>query len=122
AGIVVLGGDLLRLLTDARFHAAATTIPWIASGVFFYGCYHLANTGLFLGRSLKITAWVWVLMGSLSLTANTLLIPHYGMMAAAQVQCGTFLTLTLVILALSQKRHRIKIPGARLLSAVAMVG
>jgi O-antigen/teichoic acid export membrane protein len=31
------GGDVLRLLSDPRFHDGARLVPWIAGGAFFYG-------------------------------------------------------------------------------------
>ena len=115
-GIATMGGDLLRWLSEERFHSGATVVPWLASGIFFYGCYHLFNTGLFLGRRLKLSAMVWLLAGTLSLTANALLIPRFGMQAAAWVQCATFALLAALVFWLAQKRHPIPLPRGRMLA------
>lgn len=119
-GVGLLGGDLLRLLSQERFHRGASVVPWIASAVFFYGCYHVANTGLFLGRRLNVSALVWATVGVLSLAANGLLVPRYGMMAAALVQAVTFALLAIVVLALSQREHPIHLPYARMAWAIAI--
>jgi O-antigen/teichoic acid export membrane protein len=119
-GVAVLGSDLLRWLTDNRFHIGAELVPWLASAVFFYGVYHLANTGLFLGRKLKWSAVAWAMAGCVSLTANAMLIPRYGTMAAATVQCATFAALALPVWLLSQRVHPLPLPTRRIALGFAM--
>lgn len=115
-GIATLGGDVLRWLSEDRFHSGAAVVPWLASSIFFYGCYHLFNTGLFLGRRLKLSAGAWLLAGVLSLTANACLVPRFGMLAAAGVQCATFAFLASLVFWLAQKHHPIPLPRARMLA------
>lgn len=119
-GVAVLGGDLLRWLSDGNFHRGADVVPWIASAVFFYGCYHVVNTGLFLGRRLKLSAAVWAVVGGASLCANSVLVPRFGMLAAAGVQCATFGVLAAMVLAFSQKHHPVPLPFKRLTLALGI--
>lgn len=119
-GVGVLGGDLLRWITDARFHVGTAVVPWLASAVFFYGCYHLANTGLFLGRRLKWSALTWATLGLLSIAANLVLVPRFGMLGAAYTQCITFAVLAVAVLILSQKIHPLPLPIIRILLALAV--
>ena len=119
-GVGIIGGDLLRWLSEGRFHGGAAVVPWIASAVFFYGCYHLANTGLFLGRRLRVSAFVWAFVGAASLLANAIFVPRFGMLAAAGVQCGTFGVLAITVFVLSQRHHPIQLPAFRMLVAFAI--
>jgi O-antigen/teichoic acid export membrane protein len=117
----VLGGDLLCWLTAEKFHSAAPLIPWLASAVFFYGFYHLANTGLFLGRGLKWSALLSAGAGVVSMAGNAVLVPRYGMLAAAMVQCGSFALLAVMVLVLAQRRHPLPLPFVRLSVALVIV-
>jgi O-antigen/teichoic acid export membrane protein len=121
-GVGVLAGDLLRWLSAEEFHPAAPLVPWIASGVFFYGCYHLANTGLFLAHSLKWSALSWAFVGMVSMGGNAILVPRYGMMAAALVQCSSFALLAVMVLVMAHKRHPLPLPFFRLGFVLAIVG
>ena len=113
-GVAIVGSDLLRWLTNDRFHIGTELVPWLASSVFFYGVYHLANTGLFLGRKLKWSALAWAAAGGVSLIANAMLIPRYGAMAAATVQCATFAALAVPVWLLSQRVHPLPLPTRRI--------
>jgi len=88
--------------------------------VFFYGVYHLANTGLFLGRKLKWSALAWAMAGVVSLIANAVWVPRYGAMAAAAVQCGTFAGLALSVWLLSQRIHPLPLPIRRIAMATTL--
>lgn len=116
-GVSVFGGDLLRLLTNERFHAGADLIPWLATAAFFYGVYHLGSTGLFLSRKLVLAAALWILAGAISLSANAVLIPRFGSVAAAMVQLATFAVLALSVWLLSLKAHPLPLPKRRLAAA-----
>ena len=119
-GVAIVGSDLLRWLTNDRFHIGTELVPWLASSVFFYGVYHLANTGLFLGRKLKWSALAWAMAGVVSLIANAVWVPRYGAMAAAAVQCGTFAGLALSVWLLSQRIHPLPLPIRRIAMATTL--
>jgi O-antigen/teichoic acid export membrane protein len=117
-GVVAVGGEVLRLLTDPRFHSASVYLPWIAGGVFFYGCYHVGTTGLFLSRSLKWSAFISAVVGAFSLLANTVFIPEYGANAAALVRCLSFALLASAVFLIAQLKHSIPLPMGRLAIAI----
>jgi O-antigen/teichoic acid export membrane protein len=120
-GTALFGSDLLKLLTASRYHSAAPLVPWIACAVFFYGCYHLANTGLFLSRNLKRSAFLWALAGCFSLAANSLFVPLYGMLAAAIVQCCTFALLAATVIVTAQRRLRLPLSLPRIGFGIGLV-
>lgn len=121
-GIGILGGDILRLLTAGRFHEAAGLVPLLATGVFFYGCYFLSRTGLYLSRSLKWAAYLSLAVGVLSIGGNILLIPVLGITAAAVMQCVSFGLLAIIVLVVAQWKFPLPLPFARLAVGFALAG
>lgn len=112
--ITAFSGDGLRLLTHVRFHRAVVFLPWLAGGVFFYGCYHLFNTSLFLHRRLRWSAVVMVVIGVLVLVANAYWVPSRGALASAQIQCLGFAGAALLVLAIAQRSDPLPLPFVRL--------
>jgi len=108
------GGDIVRLLANERFHAAAGYVPYIAGGVFFYGVLRLATTGLLLARELKWSALWWLLGGFVSLILNLLLVPAYGGTGAAITQMIGFAFIAMGTLATAQARLHIELETVRL--------
>ena len=90
AGITALCPELVVLLTDARYHAAIPIIPWIALGVFFYGCSHLFNTHFLIERRMSVMAKIWLLAVLFNILLNSTLIPKYQMYGAAWAQVVAF--------------------------------
>lgn len=121
-GIGILGGDLLRWLTAEKFHSAARIVPLLATGVFFYGCYHLARSGLYLTRSLKWSAYLSIVVGALSVAVNVSLIPILGMDAAAVVQCVSFGLLAVSTLIVAQRKYPLPLPFGRITCGIVVVG
>lgn len=119
--VTSLSHELIAILVSPRFAAAADYIPWIAAGVFFYGCNHLANTGLFLGRRLSWSAIIWTVVGVASLGANRLLVPGGGALAAARVQFASFAVIAVVAMVLAHRMHPLHLGFARLGASLAWV-
>lgn len=118
--VAAAGGDALRLLAAPAFHGGATYIPWLAGGVFFYGLSSLANTGLFLQGRMKYSAFVWMTVAPLSILLNFVLVPLYGPLGAAIVQCASFGACALGILIFSQSILPIEVPAARTLCVLSI--
>jgi len=107
--ITVLSPDLIRLLVDAQYQDATVVVPWIAGGVFFYGCSHLFNTVFLLERSMGTMAAIWTVAIALSLVSNSWAVPRYGMIGAAAVQCLVFFVAAIMQWWLSQRIKRIAV-------------
>ncbi len=88
--ITVLSPELIHILLDAQYHDAIIVVPWIAGGVFFYGCAQLFNTAYILERKMSTMAAIWTVAIALSLAGNTWAVPNHGMIGAAVVQCLVF--------------------------------
>jgi O-antigen/teichoic acid export membrane protein len=88
--VAASGGDVIRALADQRFHAAATVVPWLAAGVFFYGVMHVGNAMLVMRGKLHWAAWAWLIALLVSLGLNSWLVPRHGAMGAALTQAISF--------------------------------
>ena len=112
--VAAAGGDLVRWLANARFHAAAGYVPYIAGGVFFYGVLHLANTNLLLLKKLKYAALWWFAGGLVCAVLNLAFVPWLGGMGAAITQSLSFAFVSLGMLATSQFMFRMRLAWGHL--------
>lgn len=115
------GGDIVRWLANARFHAAAEVVPYVAGGVFFYGVLHLANTGLLLAKKLKWAALWWLAGGLVCILLNLTLVSQLGGIGAAITQSISFAFISIGILASSQAIFRVHLDWIRLALALTVV-
>lgn len=123
--ITVLSPELIGLFVNSRYQGAVDVVPWIAAGVFFYGCAHLFNTVFLLERRLGITALIWSVAVVLSLVCNAWAVPRFGMMGAAMVQCLVFAGVAVMHWLFSRKIKRIHVFNPTLLlqlSVIVLIG
>lgn len=116
-----LAGEAVGLLTAPPFHAAARQVPWLAGAVFFVGVYHVASTGLVLGRRLGPTTLIWLAAAMLAVVLSLLFVPTHGAMASARIQCLCMALTAGLITGLAAKRHPIPLRVMRLFCALALV-
>jgi O-antigen/teichoic acid export membrane protein len=119
--VAAAGGDMVRWLTNERFHAAAGYVPYIAGGVFFYGVLKLANTGLLLAKQFNWVALWWLAGGLVSTLLNLALVPKYGGVGAAVTQSASFGLISLAILATAQAKFPIHLEWGRLATAMLVI-
>ncbi len=111
------GGDVLRLLSDPRFHDGARLVPWLAGSVFFYGVALLANTGLFLRKDLTPVVGWWLAGAAANVALNAVLVRPAGATGAAAAACLGFALVAAGVTWSSQGRLRLPIPWGRLFAA-----
>lgn len=95
-GFTLLAPDVLILLANPRFHAAAPVIPVVAGGYFFFGLYMVVSTPIFHARK---TWWMPAISGSAAVVnvgINLVLIPAFGMVGAAWATLIAYLFMALV--------------------------
>lgn len=119
--VAAAGGDIVRLLANERFHAAADYVPYIAGGVFFYGVLHLANAGLLLAKQLNWAALWWLAGGFVCALLNLVLVPRYGGVGAAVTQTVTFGAISVAIFATSQAKCRLHLDWSRLVITAVII-
>jgi O-antigen/teichoic acid export membrane protein len=113
-GVAAAGGDIIRLLADPRFHKGVIYVPWIAGGIFFYGIFGLANTGLVLKKNLTPAVGWWALGAATNVGMNVLLIRKFGPLGAAMAFSAGFALIAAGVMWSAQAEYRLPVPWAGL--------
>ena len=82
-GFVSLSRELLLIMSNARYHAAAGVVPIVAAGYYAFALYSVVSTSIFYKKK---TMWIPVLSlgaAAINIGLNIWLMPRYGMYAAA---------------------------------------
>ena len=112
--VAAAGGDAIRLLTDARFHQGVPYVPWIAGGIFFYGIFGIANTGLVLKKNLTPAVGWWVLGAAVNAGLNFLLVRRVGALGAAIAFSLGFALIAWGVMCSAQARFHLPVPWVSL--------
>jgi O-antigen/teichoic acid export membrane protein len=83
AGLSAVAYDLVRLMTKPEFYGAARFVPWIALSVALQGVYLLTSIGLNITKRTVFYPISTVLAAAASVAASLILIPRFGVEAAA---------------------------------------
>jgi O-antigen/teichoic acid export membrane protein len=121
AGLCAIAPGVVRLFTTAQFHAAAAVTPWIALGVMFQGLYLVGSIGIVITKRTKLYPLATGTAAAVSLAANALLIPRFGMLGAAWANALSYATLAIVTGGFSWYVYPIQYEWSRLLR-IAMAG
>jgi len=120
-GLCSVAEDVIRIMTQPKFHAAAVFTPWIALGVMFQGFYLIGSIGLIITRRTSRYPIATGLAAVTSIGANLALIPQFGGIGAAWSQVIAYATLAVVTIAFSQAEYPIPYEWGRL-SRIAAAG
>ena len=82
-GFSLFAGEAVRLLTPASYHPAVNLLPVLAAAYVFRGLYCFAVNPLFYVMKTNWIPAITVSAGLVNVALNFLLIPRYGMVAAA---------------------------------------
>lgn len=105
-GTALLGPHVIRFVTPESYSRAADVIPWIALGSVFYGLYVIRMNAVTMIAG--ETRWVWIatlLAASVNVMLNLLLVPVWGIMAAAINTAVGYAVLFLALSLYAQLRH-----------------
>jgi len=83
AAYMLFSREVLLLLAAPKFHAAAPLVPIVVAGYYGFAMYAVLSTGIFYAKKTKIVPLISVAAAALNIGLNWLLIPYYGMWAAA---------------------------------------
>lgn len=105
--VAVYGPDVIKIFAPNRFLGAAEIVPIIALASVVYGVYTIVSTAIWYSMR---TGWIPVLTAAAALVnvgLNILLIPRYGITAAAWTTAAGFAVLALLQGLLGARRYRI---------------
>lgn len=109
--IALLAPEILRVMTTPAFYGAAPLVPWI---VMAYWCYmSIYGLSMTVMTHHQRTGWTILLTGPaalLNISLNWLLIPRYGVMAAAANTLLAFVLMAATSLWVSRKMDKLPYP------------
>lgn len=120
-GLSAVAPAVVRLFTTPEFQDAAAVTPWIALGVMFQGLYLVGSIGLVITKRTKLYPMATGTAAAVSLLANLLLIPRYGMIGAAWANTLSYATLAATTVGFSWHVYPIAYEWGRLLR-IALAG
>ncbi len=107
-GLATLGGDVIRIVANPAYHAAAQWVPVVTLAHLAQGFYYPAVFALFYRRK---TAYLPFLTGSaavLNIALNVGLIPRYGIGAAAWSKVVGYVALAAITFIAGQRVYPIR--------------
>ena len=110
-GVILLAPVVIDLLLPATYVPAAAVATWVAIGYVFYGWYVVPMNGLSViqGR----TRWIWiatVVAACVNIGLNLLLVPRFGIMAAAVTTAIGYGTLLAAVGLMAMRSHAMTVP------------
>jgi len=118
-GLAATSDDLVRLMTAEEFHDAGIVVPWIAIGVLCQGFFQLTAIGLNITKRTRTLPAATGAAMVVAIVVNTLLVPRFGMIAAAWTYALSYATLAVVGFILSQRVYPVQYEWPRLLRVAA---
>lgn len=107
-GLMLLGGGILRLLADERFHDGAVVVPAVVMGYMFYALAGVYNRFSGYYKMTILQSIGALLAGGVNILLNYLWIPRFGIIAAAYatvISYGIQAVLTWLLVSRLAKGH-----------------
>ena len=114
-GLSLLARTIISILAAPAYQPGAVVIPFVAAAMFLYGLLDIAGRGLTLSKRPDLEARNFFIAGGVSVALNLLLVPRFGIIAAAAVTTLGYLTLLLMHAATVQRHVRWRFPWLTLL-------
>lgn len=118
AGLSAVAYDLVRLMTKPEFYGAARFVPWIALGVALQGVYLLTSIGLNITKRTVFYPISTGIAAVASVAASLILIPRFGVEAAAWSNAIAYAVLAGTAMWFSQRVYPISYDWGRLARVV----
>jgi O-antigen/teichoic acid export membrane protein len=97
-GFIVVGKDVIRIFAGSKYLEAHSILPYVVIGQSIYACSLILNNGLFIKRKTYIYTPVIAVSSLVNIGLNLILIPHFGILGAAQ---ATLISNTLYVIAIT---------------------
>lgn len=118
-GLSLLAKPVLSILTTPEIALNGYLVtPFIILGILILGVYDITNNILLLEKKTKIIGFTWVVAALLNLVLNLVLVPRFGILAAALVTLISYLFAFLVTLYYSLKYFEFKFKFGFILKSV----
>jgi O-antigen/teichoic acid export membrane protein len=115
--IVFIARDLLPIIAPPDYSPAYLVIFLLLPGIAFQGVYYVGESLLHIKNKTYVTATSVAIFTALSMIANFLLIPFWGMYGAIFVFYVTYISMALVVMMLGMRTFPIRLETGRLATA-----
>jgi O-antigen/teichoic acid export membrane protein len=113
--VAVLAGDIIVLLTPLSYHSAGKVVPWVILGYLMMGIYYLPMNVLSItAGETKAVPFVTMAGATVNIGMNLLLVPKFGIMAAAVNTVLGYAVLAVLMFVLAQRTQPIDYEYSRL--------
>jgi O-antigen/teichoic acid export membrane protein len=108
-GFIAIGKDLISILASSKYLEAYSVLPYVVIGQSIYACSIILNNGLFIRKKTHVVMYVISVASLLNIGLNIILIPHFGILGAAQATLisNTFYTVVITYFAFKEFSFRI---------------
>jgi O-antigen/teichoic acid export membrane protein len=119
----LFAGELIMLLTPARYHESAKYVAPVLFGYLFLGYYFNVGMAIFYHKKTKVLPVLTGIAAVCNITLNYLLIPRFGAIAAAWNTYACYAIMFTVYYIIAQRVRRFPYPIAKIvtLSALALL-
>lgn len=121
-GVVVVGDAFVRLVLDEAYHEGAVILLPVVLGIVAWGATNIGRKGLELHGRTATLAWGAGAAALLNLVLNIILVPRFGILAAAYTTAVSYVAYTVGIHVLSRRVMEWRVPWAALLAYVLAGG
>lgn len=120
--IALMGSPMVRLATPPSFHGAIDLIPWLAAGQLCVAIYTIVSQGAWFAMKTAWIAFGTIAAGVINVGLNLLLVPPFGITAAAIATMLGFLSLALIQGVIARRLYRIPWEYGRCAKLLAVAG
>ena len=121
-GVMLLAGDIIRLMARPDFHSAGTFVPWLVVGFLFMAFYFVSMNWMIMvkGKTSAVPI-VTSLAAALNIGLNLIFVPQYGIWAATVNTSIGYFALAAMMFFASQRIEIFPYQYGRLLKIFAAV-
>lgn len=115
AGCVAIKTDMIILLASGKYAEAAEIVPWVLAGTLLYACQPLVSAGFYIKNRTRIFSFILFVGAIVNIFMNVMLIPRYGIIAAAWSTAVSYIGVLIVMAIVSNRFLPISYPVKRII-------
>lgn len=114
-----VGGDLMVVLASDRYAQGGEVTGWIMAGLALQSVLTVAAIGIYLAKRTLLAMGLVLSAGLLSVAANLLLVPMFGIRGAGIAVCAVFLLLLVMQMAFARRLAPVVVPARAIVVGTA---
>jgi O-antigen/teichoic acid export membrane protein len=111
--LAMMGGEILALLTQPEYHAAAAVVPVVVLAYVIHGFFLLTSIGIGIAKQARYYPLITLAAAAANIGANFAFIPRWGLMGAAWATVLSYGVMALIGLRFSQRLYPLPVEWSR---------